>query len=117
MTLRDWIRPPRHLLVLFVAVTTISATALAWSIWQLARQDRDLARQRAQERRESAATLAVGSLQRTLESVDGELRALASAARPDLTRRASQIEALEYARLRRCPGLRTDSRCQGVSSR
>ena len=93
MRLGDWIRPPRHLLVIFVAVTAVSAAALGWSSWQLVRQDRDLARQRAQERRDSAVTLAVGSLQRTLESIDAQLSALASATGPDLTRRAS-----DYAR-------------------
>ncbi len=93
MRLGDWIRPPRHLLVLFVAVTAVSAAALGWSSWQLVRQDRDRARQRAQERRDSAVTLAVGSLQRTLESIDAQLSALASAPGPDLTRRAS-----DYAR-------------------
>ena len=34
MSLRRWFRPPRHLLALFLAVTIIPATALAWLSWR-----------------------------------------------------------------------------------
>ena len=93
MRLGDWVRPPRHLLVLFVAVTAVSAAALGWASWELVHQDRDLARQRAQERRESAAALAVGALQRTLDSLDAQLITLAAVPPADLAGRAS-----DYAR-------------------
>jgi tetratricopeptide (TPR) repeat protein len=81
------------LLVLFVAVTAVSAAALGWASWELVLQDRDLARQRAQERRDSAAALAVGSLQRTLDALDAQLITLASVPPADLAGRAS-----DYAR-------------------
>ncbi len=47
MRLGDWVRPPRHLLVLFVAVTAVSAAALGWASWELVLQDRDFSGQAA----------------------------------------------------------------------
>jgi signal transduction histidine kinase len=89
MRFRNWIRPPRHLLVLFFAVTGVATTALGWSTWRLVQQDRGLARQRAQEQRDHAATVAVVTLQRTIATLESRLTALASAPRGDLMTRLS----------------------------
>jgi len=37
--LRDLLRPPRHLLVMFLAVTLLLTATLVWLSWQLVRQD------------------------------------------------------------------------------
>jgi len=42
MLRREWFRPPRHLLALFLAVTVAPASALAWLSWRLLEQDRAL---------------------------------------------------------------------------
>ncbi|MDP2999695.1 MAG: hypothetical protein Q8N47_19565, partial [Bryobacterales bacterium] len=67
------LRPGSHLLVMFFATTFVLVTALAWMGWQLVRQDRALARQRLEERRENAADLAVGALQRHFSQLEGHL--------------------------------------------
>jgi len=50
MSLRRWLEPQRRLLGLFVAVMVTIAAALGWLGWRLLDQDRDLSRQRVQER-------------------------------------------------------------------
>src|SRR5262249_5018673 len=90
---KDWVRPPRHLLILFFGITAVSAATLAWLSWQLVRQDRALAAQRAQEQRENAAGLAAAALQKHLSGVEERLTELASLPEDDITR-----EAEEYSR-------------------
>ena len=88
MNLREWFRPPRHLLVMFCGITFVSAATLGWLGWQLVRQDRALASQRSQERRENAADLAVASLEQQLSEVEEQLTALADLPANDLRERA-----------------------------
>jgi len=92
MNLREWFRPPRHLLVMFCGITFVSAVTLGWLGWQLVRQDRALASQRSQERRENAAELAVASLEQQLSEVEEQLTALAHLPANDL-----REEALAYS--------------------
>ena len=66
MFLRFWLRPPRVLLVSFLAVTLLPAAALLWLGWRFLEQDRTLAAQRLHERREQAADLIVVALQQAL---------------------------------------------------
>jgi len=76
----QWFRPPRHLLVLFLAVTAVPAFALAWLGWRLLEQDRALESQRIQERLERAADLIVTSLELRLSETEARLPALANPA-------------------------------------
>jgi peptidoglycan/LPS O-acetylase OafA/YrhL len=48
-------RGPRRLMVLFLAVTIVSAAALGWVSWKLFEQDSELERQRMADRLEGAA--------------------------------------------------------------
>ena len=66
MRLREWLRPPRHLLVVFLAVALVSSAALGWLGWQLLKQDASLESQRRQERLDRAADLAAAAMQRSL---------------------------------------------------
>ncbi|MBK5293773.1 MAG: hypothetical protein JJE04_19100, partial [Acidobacteriia bacterium] len=50
MRIREWFRPPRHVLTIFLAVALVSGTALATLAWLLVRQDKALELQRRQER-------------------------------------------------------------------
>src|SRR5687767_4831925 len=84
MRLREWVRPPRHLLLLFAAITSVSTIALGWSIWQLVQQDRALATQRAQEQRDAVAAVALTALEKRLASVEQTLTRI-SAADTDLS--------------------------------
>ncbi len=77
MQLREWFRPPRHLLVIFLAVIVISATVLGSLSWRLLEQDRALENQRIQERLEHAADLIAGTLLRRLTDLEEQLPAFA----------------------------------------
>ena len=66
MFLREFLRAPRHLLVLFLALTLLPASVLVWLAWQFVGQDRIVELQRVQERRENAADRIVTSLQHAL---------------------------------------------------
>jgi signal transduction histidine kinase len=61
-----WLRPPRRLLVLFLAVTLAPAAGLVWLGWRLLEQERALEAQRRLERREHGADLIVGALREQL---------------------------------------------------
>jgi signal transduction histidine kinase len=68
-----WFRPPRHLLLLFLAVTVAPAAALSWLSWRLLVQDRALESQRIQERLEHAADLVCAAFERRLSEVADQL--------------------------------------------
>src|SRR5512139_3276312 len=72
-----WFQPPRHVLILFVAVTLVPAAALVWLSWQLLTQDRALESQRLQERLDHAADLIGAALDRQLTEAVDRLPALA----------------------------------------
>lgn len=78
MRLDDWLRPPRHLLGLFLVVTVGPAIALAWLSWRILEQDRALATQRVQERIEHAADLITAAIERRLAGLEAQLPALAA---------------------------------------
>ena len=61
---------------MFFALTLALVVALAWMSWQLVSQDRALAAQRMQQRREVAADLAAVALQKELSDLEGQLGAL-----------------------------------------
>lgn len=69
MQVRDWLRPPRQLLVVFLAVALVSATALGWLGWLLLAQDKALDVQRQQDRIEQAADRAAAVMQRSLTNL------------------------------------------------
>jgi len=73
MFLREWLRPPRAVLALFLVVTLVPAAGLVWLGWYLLQQDRALVDQRVQERRERAADLLVGTLDAKLRAFEQDL--------------------------------------------
>jgi signal transduction histidine kinase len=73
---RSKLRPPRNVLVLFIAVAAVSVSALVWLSWRLLAQDRALENQRIQERLESAADLIVTSLNLGLSEIQNHLSLL-----------------------------------------
>ncbi len=91
MSPKEWIRPPRHLLWMFLSITSVLAAALGWLGWQLLRQERELAKQRAQERVEVAADLIAASLQRSLSELEQNLTYLATASGEGLARDSSEF--------------------------
>jgi signal transduction histidine kinase len=80
MFLREWFRPPRHLLALFIAIIVLPAAVLAWLAWRTFEQDRALERQRLHERLEAAATGVASGLEARLNELSRQLPALAASA-------------------------------------
>jgi signal transduction histidine kinase len=93
MRTAKWLEPPRHLPILFLATSLLLVGALIWLGWQLARQDRELADKRLQERQETAADLCVAALQQELAQAEARLANLSALAPAEL-----QKEAATYAR-------------------
>ena len=59
----------------FLAVMLLLAATLGWLGWRFLQQDQQLADQRLAEQRESAAEIAVASLERRLVAIDQDLSA------------------------------------------
>ena len=78
MWLSHWFGPPRHLLVLFLAIALALVTALGWLSWRLLEQDRALESQRVLERLDHAADLVAVALLRNLSQTEEQLNGLAA---------------------------------------
>ena len=70
MGFRDWFRPPRHVLAIFLAVAVVSAGALGYLAWLLLQAVRI---QRQQERLEQAADRAGAIMQGALADLELQL--------------------------------------------
>ncbi len=86
---KQWFGPPRRLLFSFLAVAVALAGVMLWLGWKLVRQDRELAAQRLQERRESATELAAVALQKSLSRIEEQMTHLASLAPVERRRQAA----------------------------
>jgi signal transduction histidine kinase len=78
MAVSDWLRPPRHLVVLFLGIALILMVTLAWLGWRLFQQDRALEKQRVQVRLEHAADVVAGELSRQLDAIRDDLTRLST---------------------------------------
>ncbi len=77
MAISTWFRPPRHLLILFLGIMGILASALGWLGWRLLQQDRALADQQVRARLEAAADAVTVELNRHISDVEETLTRLA----------------------------------------
>src|SRR5690349_4828024 len=66
MSLRAWLQPPRRWLCLFLLIALAPSSLLLWFGWRSLQQDRALAIQQVQERRDQAADLIVSGLEQSL---------------------------------------------------
>ena len=73
MRFREWLRPPRQLLTIFLAMMLASASALTWLGWRILEQDRMVEAQRSRERLEHAADRAAAALERALAEIEDRL--------------------------------------------
>jgi signal transduction histidine kinase len=94
MAVSDWLRPPRHLIVLFLGIALILMSTLAWLGWRLFQQDRALERQRVQVRLEHAADIVTAELTRRLAGIEDRLARLASIPSVEIPDSANQYAAL-----------------------
>jgi len=63
---KEWLKPPRSLLVILFLLTLVSVSALGWFGWKLLEHDRLVEAQRTQELLEQTADRASATLRRTL---------------------------------------------------
>ena len=73
MPIRDWLRPPRNLLVLFLGTTLVLTAGLGWLGWRLLQQDRAVEAQRVRDRLDSAADLITAEIRQTLSAAEAQL--------------------------------------------
>ena len=78
MSLREWVTPPRHLLVILLLLTTASVSALLWLGWRLTEQESAVEAQRSRERLEQAADRIAALLRADLAETGERLAAAAS---------------------------------------
>jgi len=78
MSLREWFRPPRHLLAVLLLLTAASVSALLWSGWKLTEQESAVEAQRGRERLEQAADRIAALLRANLAETGERLAATAS---------------------------------------
>jgi signal transduction histidine kinase len=73
--LKEWLKPPRSLLVILFLLTLVSVSTVGWFGWKLLNQDRLLQAQRTQELLEQTADRASATLRRTLAETGERLGA------------------------------------------
>ena len=79
MTVREWLRPPGHLLVAFAGITLVLGLALGLLGWRLVTQDRAAGAQRVRDRLERAANRTSTELLRRIAEAQRALAAYAAA--------------------------------------
>jgi signal transduction histidine kinase len=94
MSLRARFQSARRLFGVFVVVTTTLAIALVWVSWRLIQQDRELERQRRQDRLGQVLDTAAAGLLRTLSDREQQLIALAAGTRDDVQAAAAAARDL-----------------------
>jgi signal transduction histidine kinase len=94
MSLRDWLRPPRYTLPLFLAVILGPAAVLIWLGWRLLDLDQALARQQVQDRLEHAADLIAAGMERELDGIADRLPALLTSPAASLSTNGALVVAL-----------------------
>src|ERR1035441_8945409 len=73
--LREWLRPPKSLLLILVLLSLVSVSAVGWFGFKLLEQDRMVQAQRRQERLEQAADRMAATLRGTLAETGERLSA------------------------------------------
>jgi signal transduction histidine kinase len=91
LAVSDWLRPPRHLVVLFLGIALVLVCTLAWLGWRLFQQDRALEHQRVQVRLEHAADIVAAELTRRLGAIEDRLAELSAVSSVNLPDSAEQF--------------------------
>jgi signal transduction histidine kinase len=81
---RQWLRPPGHLLVLFLVTTLGFLAALFYVGWRSVQQAEVLEQQRVRLNLESATDLVAAELRRTVSDIEGQLEHLSTIAPSNL---------------------------------
>ncbi len=90
MFIRDWLRPPRSLLVLFLGTTLVLTAGLGWLGWRLLQQDRAVDAQRVRDRLDSSADLITAEIRQTLSATEAQLTRFSTLSASGLEQAASE---------------------------
>ncbi len=104
MPFGNWLRPPHYLLALFLAATLVPGVALVWLGARLLQQDRDLERQRIQERIERAASAIASDVVRELDGIRDRLPAFLASPPSALARDGALVVAFDASGVSRRAG-------------
>ena len=80
--LREWLRPPRTLLLILFLLALVSVSALAWFGWKLLEQERIVEAQQSQERLEQLADRIAATVRSSLAETGERLGAAETAPAP-----------------------------------
>ncbi|HLJ27359.1 MAG TPA: HAMP domain-containing sensor histidine kinase [Candidatus Angelobacter sp.] len=83
MPLREWLKPPKSLLIVLFLLTMVAVSSLSWLGWRLLQQERAVADQRTQEQLERTADQVVANLRGTLAEARERLSAWPITPPPD----------------------------------
>ncbi len=78
MPIAHWLRPPRHLLVLFLGGMLALLAGVAWLAWRSLEQDRAVEVQRVRARLESTTDLIASEIRQRLTGLEDQLAQLAA---------------------------------------
>jgi two-component system phosphate regulon sensor histidine kinase PhoR len=78
MPLRDWLKPPKNLLLGLLLLTFISVSSLGWFGWRLLQQEQVIEAHRSQDRLQQAAGRIAAALQRALAETDDRVNTWAN---------------------------------------
>jgi signal transduction histidine kinase len=78
----DWLRAPRQLRLVFLAVMLLLTATLGWLGFQLVAQDRELSEKRLDDQRETAADLAVVELKTRISAIEQDLSVILAGGSP-----------------------------------
>ena len=93
MPIRDWLRPPRNLLVLFLGTTIVLSASLGWLGWRVLQQDRAVEAQRVRDRLDTSADLVAAEIGQALLDVEERLTRFSALSASGLQQAASQYAA------------------------
>lgn len=82
--LKEWLKPPRSLLIILFLLTLVSVSALGWCGWKLLEQERVVGAQRAQDRVEQAADRIAATMRGALAEAGERLGTWLNAPPPDV---------------------------------
>ena len=76
MRILHWLRPPRHLLVIFLGTTFAFLGTIGWLGWRSLQLDSAVEAQRVRDQLDNSTDLVAADIRQTLTDIDGELARL-----------------------------------------
>jgi cytochrome c-type biogenesis protein CcmH/NrfG len=85
----NWLRAPRQLRLVFLAVMLLLTATLGWLGYQLVAQDRQRSAKRLADQRETAADLVVAALKTRISAIEQDLADMLSRESPPAKKKST----------------------------